>query len=111
MLLLLCGPYYLRARGEKTMKRKPSVIRKLVIGGDEPGFGIGVASRLTKLPVWTLRILDKNAIVSPRKSRGNTRLYSNKDVQKLVYVQYLMKVRKVNVGGLKVLKDLREIGG
>lgn len=79
------------------------------IADDDPVFGIGVVSRLTRIPVWTLRVLDRQLIVRPKKTAGNTRLYSNNDVQKLAKVYYFMKVRKVNVGGLKVLCDLHEI--
>lgn len=79
------------------------------IAGEDPVFSISVVSRLTHIPVWTLRVLDRQLIVCPKKTKGNTRLYSNNDVQKLGKVYYYMKVRKVNVSGLKVLCDLHEI--
>lgn len=80
----------------------------LVIRDDEPVFGIGVASHLTKLPVWTLRMLDKQLIVRPKKTRGNTRLYSNNDLQQLCRARYYLEVKKVNIAGLRMLKELIE---
>jgi len=90
-----------------TKKKKSTHID---IASDDPVFSISVVSRLTHIPVWTLRVLDRQLIVCPKKTAGNTRLYSNNDVQKLAKVYYFMKVRKVNMGGLKVLCDLHEIG-
>jgi MerR family transcriptional regulator/heat shock protein HspR len=82
---------------------------QIVIHGDEPLYSISVVARLTNLPAWTLRALDRECIVSPKKSEGKTRLYSNRDVQRLCRVQYLMKVRKVNIAGLRVLAELQQI--
>ncbi len=91
------------------MKKKNNVPGRIEIAEDDPVFSISIVSRLTRIPVWTLRVLDHELIVCPRKTKGKTRLYSNRDVQKLGKVYYYMKVRKVNVGGLKILCDLAEI--
>jgi len=84
-------------------------IRKVVIGYEEPVYGMNVVCRLIKIPEWTLRMLDKNKIVTPHKSDGNTRLYSQHDLERLQYIQELMEKNELDIRGLKVLGRLSDI--
>ena len=78
------------------------------INRDEPVFTIGVVSRLMKIPVWTLKKLDKANIVSPKRREGNDRLYSKKNLNQLNYFWKLMKNKNVKIAGLKVIKEMKE---
>ena len=84
-------------------------IRKVVIGYEEPVYGMNVVRRLINIPEWTLRMLDKNKIVTPHKSKGNTRLYSQHDLERLQYVQELMEENNLDIRGLKVLGKLSNV--
>ncbi len=77
--------------------------REFAIGLDEPGYVIGVVSHLVNIPIWTLRILDREGIVKPKRRVGRARLYSLQDVRVLVQVRHLMMDRGVNIEGIRVI--------
>ncbi|MCX7927134.1 MAG: MerR family transcriptional regulator [Candidatus Omnitrophica bacterium] len=75
------------------------------ISPDDPVYVISVASRLSGLPIWTLRQLDKAGIVKPKRVGKKSRFYSLNDVKKLEYVHYLMQEKGVNVSGIKLILE------
>jgi len=64
-----------------------------------------VASKLSDLPVWTLRQLDKAGVVVPKRVGKKNRYYSLKDVKRLEYVHYLMDDKGVNISGIKIILE------
>jgi MerR family transcriptional regulator/heat shock protein HspR len=76
---------------------------------DTPVYVISVAARLVGLPCWTLRALDAEGVVVPRRTSKNRRLYSQNDIVKLEYVRYLTEERGVNVAGVKVILEMKEV--
>ncbi len=57
---------------------------------DAPVFKIGAASRITGIPVDTLRIWERRySVVSPRRSKGADRLYSSQDIKRLILIKQL----------------------
>ena len=79
----------------------------IFISPDEPVYVISVVSKLCALPVWTLRTLDKEGIVKPKRIGKKSRLYSLKDIRKLEYIHYLMDEKGVNVSGIKIILKLK----
>lgn len=73
---------------------------------NQPVYGISVVSELIKIPIWTIRQLDKAGIVKPKRVGKKIRLYSNYDLKKLKFIQYLMETRKVNIHGVKVILEM-----
>jgi MerR family transcriptional regulator, heat shock protein HspR len=73
------------------------------ISPEEPVYVIGVVCRLTDIPVWTLRQLDKAGVVKPKRLGKKNRLYSLKDLKRLEYVHYLMEEKHVNIHGIKII--------
>lgn len=73
------------------------------IGPDEPVYVIGVVSHLIRLPVWTLRVLDRHGIVKAKRRDGRHRLYSLNDLKRLQHVRHLMIEQGVNVQGVRVI--------
>ena len=74
----------------------------------EPVYVVSVAARLAGLPGWVLRVLDHEGIVVPVRTDSNRRLYSDHDIGVLARVQYLMKERKVNIEGVKVILEMEQ---
>ena len=60
-----------------------------------PGaYKIGVVSRRTGLSASTLRLWeDQYGLVTPARTRGGTRLYSESDLERLLYVRHLVRER------------------
>jgi MerR family transcriptional regulator/heat shock protein HspR len=76
--------------------------------GDEPLYVISVAAKLVKMPTWTLRVLDEQAIVVPRRTDKNRRLYSDTDLAKLIRVRSLTEEMGVNMNGVRIILQLEE---
>lgn len=81
-------------------------IYEIHISPDEPVYVISVVSKLTELPIWTLRQLDKAGIVCPKRIGKKSRLYSLKDMQRLEYVHYLMQEKRVNIHGIRLILEI-----
>jgi DNA-binding transcriptional MerR regulator len=57
-------------------------------------YKIGVVSRKTGLSASTLRLWeDQYGLVAPSRTRGGTRLYSDSDLERLLYVRHLVRDR------------------
>jgi DNA-binding transcriptional MerR regulator len=69
----------------------------------EPVYVIGVVSRLVRLPIWTLRILDREGLVRPRRRAGRARLYSLQDVRRLIRIRRLCVDEGVNREGIRII--------
>lgn len=78
------------------------------ISPDEPVYVISVVSKLTTLPLWTLRQLDKAGVVCPKRVGRKSRLYSLKDVKMLEYVHYLMEEKGVNIRGIRMILEMKK---
>jgi len=79
------------------------------IGDDEPVYTSGVVCRLLRIPVWVLKQLDRECMVSPpRRSRG-FRLYSMREVTKLHKIWYYMNEKGVNVQGVKIILEMQTL--
>lgn len=86
-------------------KRK---FQEFKIGPDEPLYTSGVVSRLLRIPVWVLKQLDREGIVSPPRKEGHSRLYSKRELKKLEHIWYLMKERNVKIDGIKVILEMED---
>ena len=75
------------------------------ISPDEPVYIISVVSKLVDLPLWTLRQLDKQGIVRPKRSGRKSRLYCLKDIKRLEYIHYLIEDKHVNIHGIKIILE------
>jgi DNA-binding transcriptional MerR regulator len=69
----------------------------------EPVYVIGVVSRLVRLPIWTLRLLDREGLVRPKRRTGRARLYSLEDLRRLTRIRQLCVEQGVNRRGVRVI--------
>lgn len=74
----------------------------------EPLYVISVAARLLELHPQTLRKYEREGFVSPSRTRGNLRLYSAEDLERLRQVKYLVEERGVNLAGVQLALALTE---
>lgn len=72
-----------------------------------PVYTIGAASRLTGIPIWTLRWIEKHGLLSPDRTPGRQRLYSDLEMETLREIRALME-QKVNLAGIRVILRLRQ---
>ena len=67
---------------------------------------ISVAARLADMHPQTLRKYDKEGLVSPQRSGGSRRLYSDSDVERLRVIRRLAEGLGLNLNGVSLVLDL-----
>jgi MerR family transcriptional regulator/heat shock protein HspR len=75
---------------------------------DEPLYVISVAAKLVHMPTWTLRVLDEQGIVVPRRTDKKRRLYSDRDLAKLARVRTLTEDQGVNINGVRLILQIED---
>src|SRR5690606_35449949 len=70
---------------------------------DEPLFHISIVSRMVGVHQQTIRTYERLGIVKPARSAGNTRLFSQEDVERLRQVVRLVNDLGVNLAGVDVI--------
>jgi MerR family transcriptional regulator/heat shock protein HspR len=74
--------------------------------GDAQMFLISVAAELAGMHAQTLRTYDRLGLVSPQRSAGGGRRYSQRDVEVLREIQRLSQDEGVNLAGIKRIIEL-----
>jgi MerR family transcriptional regulator/heat shock protein HspR len=75
---------------------------------DERGvFMISVAAELAHMHPQTLRIYEARGLITPQRSPKNTRLYSQRDVERLQRIQQ-MTSEGLNLAGVEIVLSLEE---
>lgn len=80
---------------------------------EEPGsargvYMISVAAELAGMHPQTLRIYESRGLITPKRSAGNTRLYSEDDVERLRRIQQLTTEMGMNLAGVERVFALEE---
>lgn len=75
---------------------------------DRPVYVISVAAELVDMHPQTLRLYERKGLISPRRSSGKTRLYSERDVEKLREIRRLTQDLGVNLRGVEEIIRLRD---
>ena len=76
-------------------------------GRDKPLYMISVAAELTGMHPQTLRVYESKGLVNPQRSGGNTRLYSQSDIDRLELIGRLTD-EGINLAGVIRILDMRE---
>lgn len=69
----------------------------------KPRYVISVAAEMLDARAYTLRYYERVGIIKPARSRGNIRLYSERDLALLRRVRTLMEDLGVNLAGVEVI--------
>jgi len=70
---------------------------------NEPRYVISIAAKILGIQTHTLRYYERIGVVEPSRSRGNIRLYSEKDLEQLRRVKTLLEDLGVNLAGAEVI--------
>ena len=80
----------------------------MTIPRDEPCYTIGVVARMVALHPQTLRNYEQLGLVIPQRSEGNIRLYSPRDVDRLLKINRLTQELGINLAGVEVILHLTD---
>ncbi|MBC7232522.1 MAG: helix-turn-helix transcriptional regulator [Chloroflexi bacterium] len=75
---------------------------------DEPCYVISIAAQMVNLHPQTLRYYERIGLVVPARSRGNIRLYSQRDIERLQKISRLTNELGVNLAGVEVIMHLTD---
>ena len=75
---------------------------------DRPRYMISVAAELVGMHPQTLRIYEQKGLVRPRRTPGNTRLYSEPDLERLRLIQRLTTELGLNLAGVERVLRLED---
>lgn len=75
---------------------------------EKPLFMISVVAEMLDIHPQTLRLYEREGLVVPKRTDGNTRLYSQDDIDKLRRVLSLTRELGVNLAGVEVILSMRE---
>ena len=75
---------------------------------DRPRYMISVAAELVGMHPQTLRVYEEKGLVRPGRTAGNTRLYSEADLERLRLIQRLTTELGLNLAGVEAVLDLEE---
>src|ERR1700682_5475395 len=72
------------------------------------GYMISAVAELYKLHPQTLRLYERVGLLKPSRSQGNTRLYTDQDLERLDVILTLARDMGVNLAGIEIILNMRE---
>src|SRR5213082_3993301 len=75
---------------------------------DRPRYMISVAADLVGMHPQTLRIYENKGLIRPKRTAGNTRLYSEADLERLRLIQRLTNELGLNLAGVEHVLRLQD---
>lgn len=75
---------------------------------NKPLYMISIVAELLGMHPQTLRQYERIGLIVPSRTEGNTRLYSEEDVERLRYIMQLTREMGVNLAGVEIIMQMRE---
>jgi len=71
-------------------------------------YHISAVSQMYDIHPQTLRLYEREGLLKPSRSDGNTRLYSEEDLKQLEFILSLTRDLGVNLAGVEVVMNMRQ---
>jgi MerR family transcriptional regulator/heat shock protein HspR len=75
---------------------------------DEPVYLISIVSKILDIHPQTLRQYERENLISPSRSDGRIRLYSQRDIDRIKLILRLTRELGVNLAGVDIILNLKE---
>lgn len=69
---------------------------------------ISVAAELAGVHPQTLRMYERKGLLQPKRTSGNTRRYSERDIERIHAIQELTQLGGISLSGVKLFIEMRE---
>lgn len=69
---------------------------------------ISAVAEMYEIHPQTLRLYEREGLLRPSRSDGNTRLYTDEDLERLEFILNLARDLGVNIAGIAVVLQMRE---
>jgi MerR family transcriptional regulator, heat shock protein HspR len=71
------------------------------------GYMISAVAEMYSLHPQTLRLYEREGLLAPSRSQGNTRLYTDEDLEQLEVILKLTRELGVNLAGVEIILNMR----
>ena len=71
-------------------------------------FMISAVAEMYGIHPQTLRLYEREGLLKPSRTEGNTRLYTEEDLQRLEFILTLARDLAVNISGIAIILQMRE---
>ena len=95
------------ARGGRGGRRVRRTVETTIDSG-RGVFMISVAAELADMHPQTLRMYEARGLIAPQRSPKNTRLYSQRDVDRLRRIQQMTSEDGLNLAGVETVLEMEE---
>lgn len=93
-------------------RRSQPKSERMSMGHDAPGKGryymISVVAQNYGIHPQTLRLYEREGLLKPSRTEGNTRLYSEEDLRQLEIILNLTRDLGVNLAGVEIVLNMRQ---
>jgi MerR family transcriptional regulator, heat shock protein HspR len=89
-------------------KRRVTTRIEAQIDSERGVFMISVAAELAHMHPQTLRMYEARGLITPQRSPKNTRLYSQRDVERLRQIQRMTSEQGLNLAGVETVLEMEE---
>src|ERR1700759_1049769 len=69
---------------------------------------ISAVAEMYEIHPQTLRLYEREGLLRPSRSEGNTRLYTDEDIERLEFILNLARDLGVNIAGIAIVLQMRE---
>ncbi|WP_461832349.1 heat shock protein transcriptional repressor HspR [Aquifex sp.] len=71
-------------------------------------YTIGVVAKMYNIHPQTLRLYEREGLLKPSRTEGNTRLYTDEDLERLEFILFLTRELGVNLAGVDIILNLKQ---
>jgi MerR family transcriptional regulator/heat shock protein HspR len=76
--------------------------------GRKAAYMISAVAEQYQIHPQTLRLYEREGLLKPSRSEGNTRLYTDEDLERLEVILKLTRDLGVNLAGVEIILNMRE---
>ncbi len=69
---------------------------------------ISTVAEMYEIHPQTLRLYEREGLLKPSRTEGNTRLYTDEDLERLEFILSLARELGVNISGIAIILQMRE---
>src|SRR5947209_20436127 len=77
-------------------------------GKKQGAYMISAVAEMYGIHPQTLRLYEREGLLKPSRTEGNTRLYTDEDIQRLEFILNLARDLGVNISGIAIILQMRE---
>ncbi len=107
-LATFCPQNYVEMRSCSKINAE-SVLKRLMTKRKSKGaYMISSVAEMYGIHPQTLRLYEREGLLKPSRTEGNTRLYTDEDLQRLEFILSLARDLGVNISGMAIILQMRE---